>query len=78
MPSEKEVCLQLAKGLAHIHKNRLIHRDLKPENVLIQEDSTGKVLMKWADFEDCLPVEENGYYTIPIIGPAEKSIGGTP
>jgi serine/threonine protein kinase len=51
MPPEKKVCLQLAKGLAHIHNNRLIHRHLKPENVLIWVDSIGeKVLMKWADF----------------------------
>jgi serine/threonine protein kinase len=51
MPPEKEVCLQLAEGLGHIHENRLIHRDLKPENVLICVDSTGeKVVMKWSGF----------------------------
>jgi serine/threonine protein kinase len=65
MPPEEKVCLQLAKGLAYIHENRSIHRDLKPENVLIWVDSTGeKVLMKWADFEQCVPVDENGCYTI--------------
>jgi serine/threonine protein kinase len=61
MPPEKEVCLQLAKGLAHIHKNRLIHRDLKPQNVLIWVDSTGeKVFMKWADFGLSKQVNERG------------------
>jgi serine/threonine protein kinase len=65
MPPDEEVCLQLAQGLAHIHEKGLIHRDLKPENVLIWVDSTGeKVLMKWADFEQCVPVDENGCYTI--------------
>ncbi|XP_046645970.1 serine/threonine-protein kinase/endoribonuclease IRE1-like isoform X2 [Daphnia pulicaria] len=61
MPSDKEVFLQLAMGLAHIHEMRLIHRDLKPENVLIWVDSTGEtVLMKWADFGLSKPVSERG------------------
>jgi serine/threonine protein kinase len=64
MPPDEEVCLQLAKGLAHIHENRLIHRDLKPENALIQEDSTGKVLMKWADFGLSKTVNERGSHSI--------------
>ncbi|EFX65568.1 hypothetical protein DAPPUDRAFT_229617 [Daphnia pulex] len=67
MPPDEEVCLQLAKGLAHIHEMQLTHRDLKPHNVLIQVDSTGKVLMKWADFEQCVPVDENGCYTITDV-----------
>jgi serine/threonine protein kinase len=61
MPSDKEVFLQLAMGLAHIHGMGLIHRDLKPENVLIWVDSTGeRVLMKWADFGLSKPVNERG------------------
>ncbi len=64
MPPDEEVCLQLAKGLAHIHENRLIHRDLKPENVLIWVDSTGKVLMKWADFGLSKQVNPGGSHSI--------------
>jgi serine/threonine-protein kinase/endoribonuclease IRE1 len=65
MPSQKEVLLQLAKGLEYIHINGLIHRDLKPENVLIWADSTGKtVLMKWADFGLSKPVNERGSHSI--------------
>jgi serine/threonine protein kinase len=61
MPPEEEVCLQLAKGLAHIHEKRLIHRDIKPHNVLIWVDSTGgKVVMKWADFGLSKKVNERG------------------
>ncbi len=68
MPPEKEVCLQLAKGLAHIHENRLIHRDLKPENVLIWVDSTGeKVVMKWADFGLSKQVNPGGSHSISAM-----------
>jgi serine/threonine protein kinase len=65
MPPENEVFLQLAKGLAHIHKNRLIHRDLKPENVLIWSDSgQEKVVMKWADFGLSKQVNPGGSHSI--------------
>jgi serine/threonine protein kinase len=65
MPPEEEVCLQLAKGLAHIHENQLIHRDLKPENVLIWVDSgQEKVVMKWADFGLSKQVNPGGSHSI--------------
>jgi serine/threonine protein kinase len=65
MPPDEEVCLQLAKGLAHIHEKGLIHRDLKPRNVLIQVDPTGeKVVMKWADFGLSKQVNERGSHSI--------------
>ncbi len=61
MPSVKEVFLQLAKGLEHIHEIGLIHRDLKPQNVLIHVDSTGETCtIKWADFGLSKPVNERG------------------
>ena len=66
MPAtQKDVCLQLAEGMAHIHKMGLIHRDVKPENVLIWVDSIReKVLMKWADFGLSKPVSERGTHSI--------------
>jgi serine/threonine protein kinase len=65
MAPEKDVCLQLAKGLAHIHENQLIQRDLKPENVLIWVDSTGeKVVVKWADFGLSKQVNPRGSHSI--------------
>ncbi|XP_046439760.1 serine/threonine-protein kinase/endoribonuclease ire-1-like isoform X2 [Daphnia pulex] len=66
MPAtKKDVCLQLAKGMEHIHEQRLIHRDVKPENVLIWVDSIReKVLMKWADFGLSKPVSERGTHSI--------------
>ncbi len=65
MPPDEEVCLQLAKGLAHIHEKGLIHRDLKPHNVLIWVDSTGEqVVMKWADFGLSKTVNPGGSHSI--------------
>jgi serine/threonine protein kinase len=66
MPAtQKDVCLQLAKGMEHIHEQRLIHRDVKPENVLIWVDFIrAKVLMKWADFGFSKPVSERGTHSI--------------
>ncbi|XP_046638807.1 light-sensor Protein kinase-like [Daphnia pulicaria] len=65
MPTAKDVLLQLARGLEHIHKKGLVHRDLKPENVLIWVDpNTQKVLMKWADFGLSKRVNEKGSYSM--------------
>jgi serine/threonine protein kinase len=62
MPPEKEVCLQLAMGLAHIHEKGFIYWDFKPQNVLISVHD-GKVSMKWADFGLSKPRNERGSYS---------------
>ena len=65
MPSEIDVLIQLSTGLEFIHEMGYAHRDIKPDNVLIWVDSTGKqVLMKWADFGLCKPVNERKSYTM--------------
>ncbi|MGB7294941.1 MAG: serine/threonine-protein kinase [Candidatus Aminicenantales bacterium] len=47
---ESEVALdyirQIAQGVDHAHKNKIIHRDLRPSNILISEEGTAKI----ADF----------------------------
>jgi serine/threonine-protein kinase/endoribonuclease IRE1 len=65
MPAVKDVLLQLAIGLEHIHNKGLVHRDLKPENVLIWVDpNTQKVIMKWADFGLSKRVNDKGSYSM--------------
>lgn len=34
---------QVAYGIDHAHKNRIIHRDLRPSNIMISEDATVKI-----------------------------------
>ena len=43
-----EVMVQLTKGVAHMHKCKVLHRDLKADNALIQ--SLEPLVIKWADF----------------------------
>jgi len=40
----KDVFLQLAQALAHIHGRGLIHRDLKPSNIMVNEDRVAKLM----------------------------------
>jgi len=35
---------QIARGVDHAHKHRVIHRDLKPSNVLVNEEGLAKLL----------------------------------
>lgn len=41
---------QLASGLKHLYKHRVIHRDLKPDNILLSTDTNGEMVIKIADF----------------------------
>ena len=38
------IAIQAGRGLAYIHKNRLIHRDFCPKNILLQADGTPKII----------------------------------
>jgi serine/threonine protein kinase len=58
MPAtQKDVCLQLAEGMAHIHKMGLIHRDVKPENVLISERGTHSISCEFKGTKDWYALE---------------------
>ena len=66
LPSPANVLLQLAKGLAYIHLQKLIHRDIKPSNVLISS-STSPATIKWADFGFCKPVDSQGRHEVSVF-----------
>jgi serine/threonine protein kinase len=34
---------QVAYGIDHAHKNKIIHRDLRPSNIMVTEDGTAKI-----------------------------------
>ncbi len=64
-PKEKDVLVQLAKGLEHIHskdirqgRDKMVHRDIKPSNVLIKLGGKSATF-KWADFGLCKSVSED-------------------
>lgn len=55
----KTYLIQLLKGLAYCHINRIMHRDIKPANLLIDVEGTLKI----ADFgQACLIMTNNGKY----------------
>ncbi len=46
----RAVALDLARGLAAIHKARVLHRDLAPANIMVVKDERGGVAVKFLDF----------------------------
>ncbi|CAD5118889.1 unnamed protein product [Dimorphilus gyrociliatus] len=47
---QQQIMLQLAEGMAHLHKNNFIHRDIKPVNMLVTTDGNGETIFKLSDF----------------------------
>lgn len=47
---KRNIIYQVSKGLAHLHRNKIIHRDIKPNNILVYIPDGGQPLMKLADF----------------------------
>jgi serine/threonine-protein kinase len=39
-----DVAIQVARGLAHAHRQGIIHRDVKPHNIFVTSDGTAKLL----------------------------------
>mmetsp|Transcript_7811 Transcript_7811/g.22238 ORF Transcript_7811/g.22238 Transcript_7811/m.22238 type:complete len:256 (-) Transcript_7811:2728-3495(-) len=42
-PEILAISIQVAKGIAHMHRRSLVHRDLKPENILLDASGTAKI-----------------------------------
>lgn len=59
MPEKIEGLRQIASGLEHINKNKMIHRDIKPENVFISITENEMALLKISDFEFTKRLKDN-------------------
>ena len=44
-----EIAMQVAAGLAAVHKQKLIHRDIKPSNIMVNLEEGGVVTAKIID-----------------------------
>ncbi len=44
LPQVVDIAIQIAEGLAALHKSGVVHRDLKPENVMLTAQHTVKLL----------------------------------
>eukprot|EP01119_Soliformovum_irregulare_P005945 TRINITY_DN1769_c0_g1_i11.p1 TRINITY_DN1769_c0_g1~~TRINITY_DN1769_c0_g1_i11.p1 ORF type:complete len:364 (+),score=95.94 TRINITY_DN1769_c0_g1_i11:142-1233(+) len=63
--SEKEavaMALGIAKGVAALHRKKVVHRDLAARNVLVSRERTGPV-MKVGDFGMSRKMQDTDYYT---------------
>jgi len=61
--SPREMMLQIARGLDHLHKNNIVHRDIKPTNILVSfpdPENNGLPRMKLADFGLCRIFKTDG------------------
>jgi serine/threonine protein kinase len=44
-----EIAMQVAGGLAAVHKQKLVHRDIKPSNIMVSVEEEGAVIAKIID-----------------------------
>src|SRR5580693_3308066 len=44
-----EIAMQVAAGLAAVHKQKLVHRDIKPSNIMVSVEEGGAVVAKIID-----------------------------
>lgn len=45
-----KICMQVAQGLAYLHRHHIIHRDMAARNILIHADERGAITAKVSDF----------------------------
>ena len=58
-----EITMQVAAGLAAVHKQKLVHRDIKPSNIMVSFEEEGAVTAKIIDLGLAKVVDESGSQT---------------
>ncbi|KAM0753662.1 hypothetical protein T439DRAFT_322550 [Meredithblackwellia eburnea MCA 4105] len=59
----KKALRQIASGIRHLHKLKIVHRDIKPQNILVSPSKHGGVRMLISDFGLCkkLDLDESSF-----------------
>ena len=70
-----EITMQVAAGLAAVHKKKLVHRDIKPSNIMVSLEEEGAVTAKIIDLGLAKTVDESGSQTTIS---ATGAFAGTP
>ncbi len=70
-----EITMQVAAGLAAVHKKKLVHRDIKPSNIMVSFEEEGAVIAKIIDLGLAKAVDEAGAQTTIS---ATGAFAGTP
>ena len=70
-----EITMQVAAGLAAVHKKKLVHRDIKPSNIMVSFEEEGVVTAKIIDLGLAKVVDEAGAQTTIS---ATGAFAGTP
>jgi len=70
-----EIAMEVAAGLAAIHKQKLVHRDIKPSNIMVSLEQRGAVTAKIIDLGLAKAVTEPGSQTVISI---PGTFAGTP
>ena len=53
-----EIAIQIAAGLAAVHKQKLVHRDIKPSNIMVSLEAGGAVAAKIIDLGLAKPARD--------------------
>ena len=70
-----EITMQVAAGLAAVHKKKLVHRDIKPSNIMVSFEEEGAVRAKIIDLGLAKVVDESSSQTTIS---ATGAFAGTP
>lgn len=65
--SKRNVAIQLAEALDHVHRSGIIHRDLKPANIFLERSGTVKLM----DFGIARPDQRGKTHTTALVGTPE-------